>query len=387
MQLSPSVSRFDTGIIFADDLTGALEMGVLARRAGYRCTVYISDYQAPLEFSDSEVLVVDCENRELPPDAAVAALQRVTGSFPEAAGLAILKKTDSLLRGNIAVELAALRRAYPQRRIVYVPAYPLLGRYVRSGKLSVQSPTGLATAGDVLGLLAPAIPPSAVASINTAGQLQEALWDDTKIPADSSTVLVCDGESQEVVDAMGRMLREHLGRVIVAGPAGVFRSIFPEVPQPIRTPPYLPSGVGFLGSEHPVSAAQWEALAGWPHAVRRDIDGPVFAPYETLWREAVQSDQWLMLRAKPTGGAAPSLHFSPLPDALLLSGGATAAACLRLLGCRQLEPVLELEPGIVLSEAPIGNRCVPVITKSGAFGDAQTLTRILAMLQEGALSS
>ncbi|MBO0693945.1 MAG: hypothetical protein J2P58_13660, partial [Acidimicrobiaceae bacterium] len=55
-------------------------------------------------------------------------------------------------------------------------------------------------------------------------------------------------------------------------------------------------------------------------------------------------------------------------------GGATARAVLEATGTSALHLVEELDPGIVLAR-PVGRDTVPVITKSGAFGDDRTLLR------------
>ncbi|MCW5964442.1 MAG: hypothetical protein KIT83_10425 [Bryobacterales bacterium] len=374
--------HFPQTIVLADDLTGALEMGVLARRAGLHAVVRLAGSELPSLADGPRTLVLDTDTRELTSADAVEVLRQIAAGFHDTQHLAILKKTDSLLRGNIAAELAALREIYPRRRLVYVPAYPLLGRCVRDGKLTIPGPSGPTLVGDVMTMLGTAIPVPQLRGIATPGQLQEALEED------ASTVLVCDGQSQDLVEEMGRILRAHATRAIIAGPAGVFRSLFPEPKSVVPVaPPRLPIGVGFIGSVHPASMAQWEALATSPHAITADSGSADFRACAEPWQVAREAGKWLMLRACRPGSGAPSIRFDPLPEALYLSGGATAAACLRLLGCQQLEPLLELEPGVVLSKARIGDRGIPVITKSGAFGDAQTLVRILAILQGDPLPS
>lgn len=374
---------FPRTIVFADDLTGALEVGVLARRAGHRAAVFLAGSDWPtLANGSQQTLVLDTDTREMSSIDAAETLRNVVAHFLDTQDLAILKKTDSLLRGNIATELATLREVYPRRRLVYVPAYPLLGRCVREGRLTISGSCGPALVGDVMQMLGTAIHQEHLRGIAAPGQLQEALEED------ASAVLVCDGHTQETVDELGRILRAHAARTIVAGPAGVFRAFFPELPSVASVaPPRVPSGVGFVGSKHPVSLEQWEALATSPHVILAEAGSTDFRDCAEPWQVAREAGKWLMLRAERPDMGAPLMRFDPLPDALYLSGGATAAACLRLLGCRQLEPLLELEPGVVLSEARIGSRGIPVVTKSGAFGDSRTLVRILAILQGDPLSS
>ncbi|MBO0748544.1 MAG: hypothetical protein J2O47_09330, partial [Acidimicrobiaceae bacterium] len=50
------------------------------------------------------------------------------------------------------------------------------------------------------------------------------------------------------------------------------------------------------------------------------------------------------------------------------------SAVLEATGTSALHLVEELDPGIVLAR-PVGRDTVPVITKSGAFGDDRTLLR------------
>ena len=64
----------------------------------------------------------------------------------------------------------------------------------------------------------------------------------------------------------------------------------------------------------------------------------------------------------------------------MLTGGDTAFAVLRSWGCTGIDLFEEIESGVVLS-ASVGVRVLPVVTKSGSFGDPETLVRALAVLQ------
>lgn len=364
-------------VVLADDLTGALEIGVLGRAAGHHSMVILAGTPLSDDLAHAAILVLDTDTRELSSAAASDVCRRILAHLLDQENLDIFKKTDSLLRGNIAAELASLRSGFPGRKLVYVPAYPLLGRTVRNGILTVHGQDGSSEVGDVFSLLETAIPRIELQHVRGDEDLQS--W----LLKEPSSVLVCDAETQAQVEAFGETLKSQSGRCIVAGPAGIFRSLFGYVAasgQP-EFPVSLPTGVGFIGSTHPVSNAQLEALATSARAEIAEAQGSDFGSYLPLWHSARNDGKWLMLRAQPDRSAAPSMRFSPVPDALYLSGGATAAACLSLLHCRALEPMRELLPGVVLSHARMQDRVLPVITKSGAFGDANTLVRLLAMLQ------
>jgi uncharacterized protein YgbK (DUF1537 family) len=66
--------------------------------------------------------------------------------------------------------------------------------------------------------------------------------------------------------------------------------------------------------------------------------------------------------------------------ALVATGGETACALLSRLGVHGIRLVDEVEPGVPLGIS-IGARRIPVVTKAGAFGDAETLSRCLARLK------
>ncbi len=361
-------------VVFADDLTGALEMGVLARRGGHRAVVCLHTENATSATHDAHTIVLDTATRELPALEAIASLRMVLATAPVQSPLGIFKKTDSLLRGHIAGELALLTQFYPDRPLVYVPAYPLVGRIVRDGHLLAASPSGWQDLGSIPAMLSSAFHPSDILHIADPRQLAEPLHVRTH------RVLVCDGHTQDIVDTIGQLLHPHVGRLLIAGPAGVFRALYGESGT-LPVVPRLPTGVAFIGSTHPATIAQFEAIAAVsPHRAIMATDTQLHA-YVSPWMQARDAREWLVLRSVNPSGAVPHMHFLPLPEALYLSGGATAAACLRLLNCSQLEPICELEPGVVYSEAFVAGGRLPVITKSGAFGDAQTLSRILAMLQ------
>ncbi|MCU0226837.1 MAG: four-carbon acid sugar kinase family protein [Bryobacterales bacterium] len=371
-------------LVLADDLTGALEMGVLARRSGYRAIVRMAGVARSGWPSEAQTVVLDTASRELPSETAAArvrdALKEVGGSAGEGepAAWGVFKKTDSLLRGSIAAELSALADRFPERPLVYVPAYPLLGRLVRDGALWVLAEGAWQPQANIRQMLSTHFATQAIGSVADPDALERLLARGTH------RTLLCDGETQADVDRCGEVLRRWIGRCIVAGPAGVFRALYGERGA-VGVWPRLRCGVAYIGSTHPASIAQFDAVctaSGHSATLSEAVD---FRRHASTWEAAQRAGQWLVLRCPDAHGAAPRMQFRPLPDALYLSGGATAAACLRLLACTQLEPVCELEPGVVFSEACLPDRRLPVITKSGAFGDARTLVRILAMLQEGSL--
>jgi uncharacterized protein YgbK (DUF1537 family) len=90
-----------------------------------------------------------------------------------------------------------------------------------------------------------------------------------------------------------------------------------------------------------------------------------------------------VLTAAPRVVDALARRLAPLAasaSALMATGGDTAAALLTRSGVRGIRLVDELEPGTSLG-LTLGALTMPVITKSGGFGDAGSLRRILERLR------
>ena len=66
----------------------------------------------------------------------------------------------------------------------------------------------------------------------------------------------------------------------------------------------------------------------------------------------------------------------------MVIGGDTLLACLRRLGCKELEPVSELCPGTVLSKYTTDGGERLIISKSGGFGSETLLTDLKNMIDE-----
>ena len=125
--LSPCWREGTRSAVFAlaDDLTGALEIGAKFAAAGISSAVTT---QLRWE-SDATALVIDTETRHLQHRPKLQ--QSSTPACARGSRLSASLQEDGLhLRGNIGAELSALAAAFPGARVVYVPAYPRMGRTV-----------------------------------------------------------------------------------------------------------------------------------------------------------------------------------------------------------------------------------------------------------------
>ena len=118
--------------IIADDLTGALDTALQLRNAGRRTLVAIRDGTWP---PDAQAMAMSTASRHLGTSAAYDAVRSAVGAADPAA--LVYKKTDSLLRGNIAAELQAALDGTGVSTLVYTPAFPSGGRITESGTLTL----------------------------------------------------------------------------------------------------------------------------------------------------------------------------------------------------------------------------------------------------------
>ncbi len=65
----------------------------------------------------------------------------------------------------------------------------------------------------------------------------------------------------------------------------------------------------------------------------------------------------------------------------MLTGGDTAVAVCAALGCEWIDIQGEIQPGVVMGSLGGGNLPgLPVVTKSGGFGEEQTLVEIIRLI-------
>ncbi|WP_221032394.1 four-carbon acid sugar kinase family protein [Actomonas aquatica] len=116
-------------LVFADDLTGACEIAGIAHRAGLRTHLSMDPETAPVD--PAELVVVDTETRLLSAAHAAARIQYFATELPSDCRL--FKKTDSVLRGPVAAETAALARHLQRDLTLLVPANPAFSRHIVGG--------------------------------------------------------------------------------------------------------------------------------------------------------------------------------------------------------------------------------------------------------------
>jgi uncharacterized protein YgbK (DUF1537 family) len=395
--------------LIADDLTGAADTGVVFVRSGRSVTLFLQAGQAGRRspgHGTSEITVVDTDTRESSPDLAGRVIAAVANEI--ASGRAVFKKIDSLLRGNIAQEVAALRTALPDRLVLVAPALPALGRHTRGG---VQHAEGLPVheSGTWTGEAVPAprrvddLIPGTILRLEAIRGDPDTLIDTLTGIADERQAALCDAEADEDLRALVRAAVATGRDVLWVGTAGLASALAIEwaiewatetpadagdVP-PASSPQRSERYVAILGSIAPVARQQAFALsqagAAWADL---PVDVLVGSPTTLADRVATMgADGDLVVTvsgdiqprqrdAVARGLALATAGVAAHAPRLFVSGGATARAVLTHRGVTQLELIGELEPGVVIS-VPDDDASTYVITKAGTFGNSHSLVRVL----------
>lgn len=318
----------------ADDLTGALEAGSKFAAMGLETRV-----TTKLSPGNSGIFVFDTETRHLSGPEAAARIEALAAELSKDAPRLIYKKTDSTLRGNIAAELGALAKVFPDRKIIFVPAYPAMGRTVRNGELLVDG-----------------IPVH-----------ETAMSQDKLNPIHSSSIQAClgdleaiiiDGETDADIRQAARHILERIAPVIVAGPAAIAGALAAQYTQPpsrLKMPSLMRCLV-INGSLHPVSTHQIASHSFDENWIRFEYEA---------------SEQGLD-RANRLGLQVKSLLTEAHFDAIIVFGGDTAFGIHQALGAVDFESCGEILPGLPLSKS----QELYWITKAGGFGKADLLQRL-----------
>lgn len=389
---------------FADDTTGALEVGVHFLRAGYSSLVALRE--VALDFGPGSV-VSDTATRHAHPERAKQIVQSF-GEEARNAGLRLLfKKTDSTLRGNIAAELAGLLSAFPDRVVVYAPAYPALGRTVAGGHLFVHGrPVHLTEfANDVrrgvqeshIPTMLQRRPELRVAHVADLDNLEQLL----RQPGNCNVIL-CDAETEQQQSQIAGLCAERPEQSILAGPGSLGGYWALQLPASVArngSAPWPPQAMRVLvlnGSQHPVSLRQIDAVKQFGVAVfhLRHGSGPslsiaggaTYALQEQglavicCGRDLV-SDPFLPV-LELAAMAKAVISQAPV-DAIMVFGGDSTRGLLEALGVGYVEPVVELLPGVPASLFEYENRHLWLISKAGGFGEEDVIYQAMVALRGG----
>lgn len=339
-------------LIIADDLTGALDSSVAFCGRGLSVVCALSpDAVAEAIARDPDVLTISVNSREGTESEAINRVETVWRQCQKHDAWAqafLFKKVDSRLKGHVAAELSVL--APFRSRVAVTPAIPKLGRLVKSG---LASGNGIAV-------------PIPVAE--RAGVAFEDVIDGAS-----------DADLDRAIDKLG-------ADTLFVGAAGLAEAIarklaplvLKEQPVQIEAPALFA-----IGSRDPITLAQLDRLKA------TDIDR-VLAPngeaafgispaqvHDCLIQLTEGADTISVQTAAERFALTCCRAVEHMrPRTLVASGGETAAAIAKHLGCGLLQVEGEALPGLPVSRMLDGLPGMRFITKSGGFGEAETLVSL-----------
>lgn len=413
-------------IVVADDLTGAMDTSQGFAARGYE-TVVVADPEAEMdtvgeETKETTVLGVNTDTRYDDGDDAANSVSNAVGA---ASARTVYKKVDSTLRGNFAVEVDAALDAAGSELALVAPAFPSIGRTTENGVHYVDgTPVAETEYGDDEKGPASSSIRDLFASVDRPVEILShaaiSSGDDGIAAAveryDRAPVVVCDAVKDE-----------HLANIAAAadgldalyvGSGGLAEHVPVRGADPgmrSRSPPPDSTGaaLGVVGSVSATTLAQLEYV---PEESVVHVDGPTLVAGEqpdAAVERAVRrlregrpavltaaTDDEAVERTRAAGreaglpsaavrdrvasglaSAATAVLDEEVPSGLLLTGGDIAVAVIRGLGATTVRLTgEEVEAGIPVGTFVDGRITeVPLVTKAGGFGSAETIVNCLAV--------
>jgi D-threonate/D-erythronate kinase len=419
-------------LIIADDLSGAADCAIGFAGAGHRTVVMLEAMQDGTD-ARADTTAIDTDTRRLTPAEAAA---RTTAAYAtlRTPGQRLYKKIDSTLRGNWAVEVAALQQL--AGLAVVAPAFPATGRTLRGGRVLVHGAPlertetwrleNMGREADVAAMLADA-------GLSTKVLDAEALRDNAGALAAQIETIASTGVQALIVDAQTEHALRTLARATLyseaalfwVGSGGLAREIASltgrqsqrmDVAEEADAQPIC-AGVEvklpiliMVGSLSAVSSRQSEILRASgvieelivpPAVLREGVAHAQWAAFGEQIGDTLAAGNDLLLRIgrddafDPAEGAQLSAalaalvepHF-PMARGLIATGGETARAMLSAARIDALQLIDEVEAGVAIGK-PLGangEHCPRIVTKAGAFGTDNALYSAWLRLRREATS-
>lgn len=394
-------------LILADDLTGALDTGLQLRRLGIPTKVLAGEKNITGLFQDEEIpaLVINTDSRHASPKSAYQIVRDICQEAANYRINLIYKKTDSVLRGNIGAELGAIADT-GYDTIYFAPAYPKLHRTTLGGRQLIhQVPVDHSSFGkDLLNPIKTASVPELLAETGLPVTVvpQEM---DLNILREQRGIFVFDAETDERLGQIADWIAMQEGKFALAGCAGFAEHLGPilRYEQQAEEPKSMTyDGIIVIsGSLNPLSFAQIQtaAAAGFEVISVECFDGFLDQDNFEMTKGIVQEildaysrNPKLIIKTTDKGadsgdmaenlkaGQRVANHFGKLVKELrksgfdglfVVSGGDTLGSIVKHVGGHSIEPIQEIEPGIVLANISTDDGVCQFVTKSGGIGSAE----------------
>ncbi len=389
--------------IIADDLTGAADAAVAFANRGHSSRVLLD----PGFTAGVDVIAVTTESRHLPPSMAA---DRVRAMAHHLYGTPLLyKKIDSTLRGNLTAELFALMEAFEVQRALVAPAFPAQGRTTVHGRQLIdgeplertdfrkQVPTS-----NLREIFLRAHDARPVGLILLSDVRRGASRINELLSARASGIMIADAETDVDLATIARAVLSS-GLRLICGSAGLCHPLAQQIQTGRDTsanPPLKARGpiVAIAGSLHSATINQVETARAAGIAVIEPVNFATRAIDSIVDQAVILIDrgQDVVIASHLVDDSTPSDlavsdRLARLADRLLrrvkagglvLTGGDVASATCRELGIRAIDLFGEVRAGIPYGALRGGGAdMMPVVTKAGGFGDADSIVTAMRFLK------
>lgn len=407
-------------LVIADDFTGALDTGVQFAKQGICTQVFATHYIENADIKpETEVLVVNTESRPMEAQEAYQVVH-IIANWAVLHGIEIIfKKTDSALRGNIGMELQAVADISPEQPLYFLPGYPEMNRITLNG---TQYISGDLLEDSVFGkdpfepvkksYIPDIIREESGVPVICIGTTENA----SSISSFHSEIVVCDMISMEDLDyRLDNLISQGLLKKI-AGCAALAERLVNKISFHRKEQKsykktdslYVACGslnqitkkqveyaerhggfcVRHLTMEQKLIPSYFETKEGKQFLEEmvelckknRKVIVDTFDQNEDLQqflsKKNIKQEEVRSRISEIHGRIVKGILEYKIDTTILMTGGDTLMGYMKLAHCTQLEPVCEIEPGVVVSFLEKNGHKQQVISKSGGFGTKDILERI-----------
>jgi uncharacterized protein YgbK (DUF1537 family) len=375
-------------VVVADDFTGAAEIGGVALRNGYRVAI---DTEVGDGYGNLDVVVLATDTRGMTPQEARNVTAGLVKKLMKLKPQLIYKKIDSVLRGNILVELSEHMRVAGRKKALVVPANPSLQRIIKDGAyyyhglpldksdFAASLPSQLRSSNvvEMLGGSATesvsvvtkddSLPTEGVFIANTENESDLAYWA-SKVE-EEMVVVGASGFFNALLQQLNLTRHSSVGGLV--RPLGkrvmyICGSAFPASREAVELARETGRAVAYMPSDL-LSGNRNQLLVGWKDTIVRELDssGCVIVAIDEI-DNGNRFDLPAELGTLISQVVDLVLRQTTV-DELVIEGGATAAAVLQLFQYSRLYPVEELATGVIRMKVASAGRDLYITMKPGSY--------------------
>ena len=401
-------------LIIADDFTGALDTGVQFANYDVKFKILANpSCDFSIISSDISIAVINANTRHLSAAESYRVIFDIVKDARNAGFSNFYKKVDSGLRGHIGAELSAVIDALNIQSLHFAPAYPKMNRITENGCQYINGKP-LTQSIFAKDLFNPAFSDSVI-EITKKQTDKKVILNSSEGDGIHIYDAVCDADLERVAREIGEC-----GLIATAGCAGFASQIAKNLgfKEAVSRKPRIPFPLLVVcGSINPVSLKQIETVvaAGVPRislALEQKTD-PFWMNsqwYVDLAEKSIQmikENGWCIIDVngkdcivteKSTllnddeilrerivsilGCLTKKIIDAELGTTIFSIGGDTLKAIIDALSVDEISTVSELDTGVVLNCVGYRDNLVYIISKSGGFGDENTVLSLLKKIKK-----